>query len=226
VSLIASNLTTPHAVHAYGNGIQNDSNQTGPISLLIPININGNHWIGANVTMDGGVITVTFMDSFNIIKGNEEIRKQLEKLFKTAFPNHTLQFGTREVAQQSNGNDCGPLTIENLVDSVNGGHQSRSPEPVSDISNTREEHKKIYDGQQNGSQDPNLNQGSQRTGTNVQIDRPPKPNAEHPDRIEKMGNGEQSHVKKLGSNQDKKDTHVKNLDLSRSSSNSNGGFTK
>jgi transcription initiation factor IIE alpha subunit len=223
------NQVSAERIRTRMSGIQNDSNQTGPISLLIPININGNHWIGANVTMDGGVITVTFMDSFNIIKGNEEIRRQLEKLFEPAFPNRTnrtLQFRTREVAQQSNGNDCGPLTIENLIHSANNEVTAPDPKKVSNISNTREEHKKIYDGQQNGSQDPNLNQGSQRTGTNVQIDRPPKPNAEHPDRIEKMGNGEQSHVKKLGSNQDKKDTHVKNLDLSRSSSNSNGGFTK
>lgn len=102
--------------------IQKALNDNSLLNVLIPINIGNYHYIGLNININNsdinnGDITLNFMDSLNnipqeLIKLAESIRNAIaEKL------NRNVTSNIRKVPKQDE-NNCGPETIENLIDSV------------------------------------------------------------------------------------------------------------
>ena len=115
--------------------------------LLIPINVNYNHWIGANVTRDEHGLVVTFMDS---ITGQGRVTQQnaIEWLFREAIqgmnmpscslngtvPEMSISFSIMsEAMQQDNGYDCGPMTIYNLLESSNYEYRNGELQSIQEI---------------------------------------------------------------------------------------------
>jgi len=73
--------------------------------IVIPVNVNGNHWTGLVISLIGGVFQGIYVDPF----GNS-MPPRLERALS-----NILNINTLYVVQQTNGFDCGPLTVENLA---------------------------------------------------------------------------------------------------------------
>lgn len=115
--------------------------------LLIPINVNYNHWVGANVTRNEHGFVVTLMDSMTG-QGGVTQQDAIEWLFIEAIgdmnmPSCSLNGAASEISvsfsvmseamQQYNGNDCGPMTIYNLLESVQYQYRNGEPQSIEEI---------------------------------------------------------------------------------------------
>ena len=93
--------------------------------LLIPVNIGGNHWIGAAVEFEqDGKAKVTYSDS---LEGDGlNVRKTaLDKLIGDAIDGQKefVIHNNPQKQAKDNGSDCGPLTIENLIRIAASGNE-------------------------------------------------------------------------------------------------------
>lgn len=79
----------------------------GGKKVLMPLNINGNHWVGGMMKMDGGELKFFYNDSL----GNpidETMRIEIERA--------GIKITDLKAKQQDDHYNCGPLTIHNLLE--------------------------------------------------------------------------------------------------------------
>lgn len=74
-------------------------------AITVPVNINGNHWVGLVITQINGQYVGVYIDPLG-----HNMPEYLHVLLGNIFPIQVVQ-----VVQQTNGVDCGPLTVANLV---------------------------------------------------------------------------------------------------------------
>jgi hypothetical protein len=100
------------------NGIAENG---GPITV-VPVNMNGNHWIGAIIERYGDAYTVTFIDSLGADNAsNSELRDLFEAAIRLYSDHNRIEADLRIVfvnsmdLNQDDESSCGPLTIENII---------------------------------------------------------------------------------------------------------------
>ncbi len=84
--------------------------------LLIPVNLDGKHWVGMAVEFVTGKVIVTYMDS----EGNsmpKSLKNGLKAELTRIYPNTGIEV-TEKVVEQQNSNNCGLHVIENLIAAV------------------------------------------------------------------------------------------------------------
>ncbi len=96
------------------NNIQTALNNLQTAAVL-PFNLNNNHWVGLVLRRDvNGVIRAIYNDPM----GNEltnENRNLLEYYLRMYNGHNPIEIIDLNLAQQTNGYDCGPITVNNLV---------------------------------------------------------------------------------------------------------------
>ncbi len=84
-------------------------------AAVIPLNLNNNHWVGLVLRREpNGTIQAIYNDPM----GNSltpENRNILENYLREFNNNHHITITDLHLVQQTNGYDCGPITVNNLV---------------------------------------------------------------------------------------------------------------
>ncbi len=86
--------------------------------VLIPVNINNEHWVGMTIEFADRKIKVTYMDS----EGNPIPRSLKESLgaeLARTYSGMSIAITEKAVEKQTS-NNCGPMTVENLIKAVGG----------------------------------------------------------------------------------------------------------
>ena len=76
-------------------------------AVLMPININGDHWVGGMMKMEGEKLKFFYNDSLGNAMGSK-MRKKVEGA--------GIEIIDLKVRQQNDNYNCGPLTIHNLLE--------------------------------------------------------------------------------------------------------------
>ena len=87
------------------------------ITLAVPININGNHWVGLVLRNDNGERTAVFNNSFGTTI--DECCGALRGILNTRFHIDDSNVQDLKINQQQNGYDCGPITVINIYANSN-----------------------------------------------------------------------------------------------------------
>ncbi len=116
-------------------------------TILVPIQINGNHWIGANVRMGmNEQPVVTLYDSLGNLRDNAEVLGDIKEVFARAFGNNNFLLEVSNSAlRQNDFSSCGAFTIENLILSAYGPNQNIDQDKGKSAFDIRKEHQVIYD---------------------------------------------------------------------------------
>ena len=131
---------------------------TGRIAVM-PINLHNNHWVGAVIRRQNtGEIQVVYVDPMGNSLENESnvgvFREALQLVTRALNPDHPVPvINILRVIQQINGNDCGPFTVDNLINLARAQLDNLTPEQIAQHINvpvTREadilriEHSEIF----------------------------------------------------------------------------------
>lgn len=98
--------------------VMDTSSEVTPI-LLIPVNINNQHWVGMTVEFIEGNVIITYMDS-EASPMPKSLNEQLKAELITLYPNTNVEIVEKAVEVQQY-NNCGLEVIENLIAAVAGG---------------------------------------------------------------------------------------------------------
>ena len=88
---------------------------------VMPINLHSNHWVGTVVRRQRtGEIQVVYIDPIGNGLDSESnagvFREAIQLATRELNPNHPAPIiNVLRIAQQTNGNDCGPFTVDNLI---------------------------------------------------------------------------------------------------------------
>jgi hypothetical protein len=91
------------------NRIKTDSNTIG----ILPIQVNGNHWVGMTIRLVGEQYEVVFVDSFGYDLSHYDTNNIISRVLDILLPNNYILVSATSV-QQLNSYDCGPITVDNL----------------------------------------------------------------------------------------------------------------
>ena len=94
-------------------------------TLLIPVNINNQHWVGMTVEFLEGNVIVTYMDS-EASSMPESLNEQLKAELIQLYPNINVEIVEKAVEVQQY-NNCGLEVIENLIAAASG-EEARVPQ--------------------------------------------------------------------------------------------------
>jgi hypothetical protein len=103
-------------IRATGVGV--DSGNASIPTMLIPMNINNQHWVGMTVEFADDKAIVTYMDSEGASMP-ESLRGGLKAELARSYPASTIEIVEKEVELQKY-NNCGLEVIENLIAAVAG----------------------------------------------------------------------------------------------------------
>lgn len=103
-----------------------NSNKGTETKLLIPINLNNQHWVGISVEFVDGKLKVIYMDSERTAMP-ELLKTGLKAGLPKIYPNIVIEVEEKEVTKQET-NDCGLQVIENLIEEVAGEAAKIPPE--------------------------------------------------------------------------------------------------
>ena len=87
--------------------------------VVMPINLHGNHWVGAMMHVRDNVLHLVFNNPLGTAIEQEPNAIAFIQTIQTAMlainPNAILNMIDLMLPQQQNGDDCGPFTVDNLI---------------------------------------------------------------------------------------------------------------